>query len=119
MTKTVPYTIQFDPLGAYPSTEPSALVEATGFLAPWALEWAANPAPTEDLPSHMEACYGFGELHRLEGGTINPDGTFSYPGDPDLSPIMKLSAHGETFYVYPHAIVAFLSEYSTFVSRMD
>ena len=63
--------------------------------------------------------YNFG-LFEMKGGEVTEDGTFKYPGDPDLKWIAKITRKDETIYQYYYGIIAIIDkDGNTFVTRMD
>jgi hypothetical protein len=72
------------------------------------------------LKEALETQYGFGPLTEIKGATVDQDGVMSYPGDPDLYPLVEITRNDETFYMYQHAIVSIVSSNGNrFVTRMD
>lgn len=114
--------IYVDPHNKYSLTLDQT-IEACGFLLPWALDWfhEASPLP---LSEYLQQAYGFPSPHH-KGATIDSIGTFLYPDDPPLSPIIKLTFEREdtlsTLYIYPYALIAIQDAPTTsfFITRMD
>ena len=62
---------------------------------------------TDNLVKEALRNYGFGGPEM--GGTVNKEGIYSYPGDPDLFPIACCRLmNDKTIYIYEYAIVAFI-----------
>ena len=78
-----------------------------------------DPRPARE---QFDANYRHGGGWRpIEGFTLNPDGSLSYPGDPDLEPFAMMPLHDdETILFYPYALVAILRNgHKPEVARMD
>lgn len=112
------FQIKFDPLGKYPHLEKAQIVEALGILP----VWACDKRPEEGFEDCFKRCYDFW-MGDIGGETeIAEDGTYSYPDDPDMYPVLRLWDGEEEVLFYPHALVAIRtigSEYPAFVTRMD
>lgn len=105
--------VQFDPLDKFPNVPQARLVEACGILPHFVL--------TDDAPirANLEHCYQFG-IHESSGGSIDPDGMYHFPGDPDLAPMAVIRKGEERMFIYRSAIVAILGDDgSCFVTRCD
>ena len=113
--------VNYDPLGKYPTASQKQLSEACGLLPYWVAEWETLVRPTSDetLKSWLDKRYRFG-MYELEKSVIEDDGTYKYPGDPDMAPFLSIDL-GEygVFYQYPHAIAAVPTPDGYFVTRMD
>lgn len=83
--------------------------------------WALNPEFFHlPLKEALEIQYGFGSLIEIEGGSVTADGTYLYPGDPPLKPLIEIGRGDETYYQYDYAIIAIVQKSGeTFVTRMD
>ena len=113
-------TITIDPLDQYQDVPASDLLEGAGLLHDWILEAIAFSTPIkENLLFHYKP-YFLGEMN---GCTVTENGTLSYPGDPDLFPILKYTAPGtsEVLFIYKHGIVAIrdTKENTIWITRMD
>ena len=83
--------------------------------------WALNPFFFHmPLKEALEIQYGFGSLIEMNGGTVTDEGTYLYPDDPPLEPLIKIERGDETYYQYDYAIIAIVQKSGeTFVTRMD
>lgn len=104
--------------------KPQYIYEDCGLVPPWFIEWSIMTQAGVDTPplqEHMDSRYGFG-LYVMDGCTIKDDLTLTYPGDPDLSPLLAMGDENFMQFVqYPHAIVAMREKETDdwFVTRMD
>lgn len=103
-----------DPADSH-KTDPRYLFEMCGYLPQWALNPNMYDMPVKDVFNKM---YPFG-LFEINGATIGDNGKMSYPGDPDLYPFVEIDRFNEKVYIYQSAIVAIVSDKTTFVTRMD
>ena len=114
---------KLDPTGHFSgrNVPPKKLVEALGIVPYFVLsaaEDAQEPTARAVLDIMAEA-YGF-YLGDMEGGTVDAEGVYSYPEDPDLYPLIKWTV-GEKVdvFMYPYAIVAVRDGTNTIITRMD
>lgn len=117
MTDILEVKFNFDPLGAYANVSPYTLQDLAGFLP----GWAANPDYMDKpIREAMDIQYDFG-LHQFDPdkSSVDERGVYRYPGDPDMSPVLKITRGDEVMYVYEYGIVAFVNDAETFVTRMD
>ena len=72
-----------------------------------------------DFMPNIEKFYGF-PTYEMQG-TVDSDGVYHYPGDPDLQPLAKfiIPSLDLVGYQYDYGIVAFVSKDYTTVIRMD
>jgi hypothetical protein len=113
------YQLTFDPAKYWVNTSNSQayLIALCGYLPSFATHPAHLPLT---LKEKMEAMYGFGALRQLEGSSIHEYGVHSFPGDPDLYPILRIDRGAEHVYIYEHGLVAFSAPRGKyFVTRMD
>ena len=93
--------------------------ELVGLLPYWVNEYA-------DLSNHPRTfikgvldSYGF-PSPPMTGGEVDAEtGTFSYPGDPDMSPIAVSRLEGMTVYYYHYAMISFVTKNFTEMYRLD
>jgi hypothetical protein len=79
-------------------------------------QWISN----EDSRSYRDQIEShYGALYEISGGDVSEEGVFTFEHDPPLEPLITYSRNEEKMYVYRYAIVAFISEKETFVSRID
>ena len=107
---------QLDPLKKYNPVLDSQLIEGLGILPLWL---AQGKQLGEDAKTALTRRYQFYTGCDIEGGRIDAEGVYRYPGDPPLYPVMKVSDEKETVYFYPYAIVAVVNEEGTWITRMD
>lgn len=110
-------TITFDPYPYYKEAPREKLIEATGLLFPWALNWFVEQPPVS-LKDHMEEVYGFGPLYPM-GGELDKHKRFIYPGDEPMYPLLTMCNGNTCAVFYLHGIIAFIEPESTFITRMD
>lgn len=72
----------------------------------------------DEWKSEVEGNYGY-PVSEL-GGTVEENGVYKYPEDPDLLPLVvaKVSPY-KSVCIYTHGIVSMRSNGETFVCRMD
>jgi hypothetical protein len=76
------------------------VMAACGLIPFWFVEYASTPKPETGIKEYMSDRYGFGALFPMtiakepgdQGSTIHEDGSMTYPGDPELYPLMRLKA---------------------------
>ena len=112
--------INIDPTGHHVAlgAKRIPMIEACGLVPPWIIE---SPDYVEPLKPLLEEAYGFGPLYESEESTVNAKGVMSYPGDPDMYPLIRMERQDEVFYMYEYAMVAIVNKTTgeSFVSRMD
>jgi len=107
-----------DPTDSFASVSMNQCIETCGILPHWALHALHQSA---EIGEFMEGCYGF-PIYEMEGGEVEQDGTYTYPGDPKLPPIMVLYNGEKEILIYQYAIVAWRDRTlgaPAFVTRMD
>jgi hypothetical protein len=108
-----------DPLNAFPVLTHNAIVKRNSIYLEWAD--AANEIDPREIREGMEAFYRF-PCRPIKGVSLDIEtGLHSYPGDPDLSPLIKLGFEFTTVYIYEYSIIAFVdNENGAYVLvRMD
>ncbi len=107
--------ITTDPHNKYPKRSPQHLTEMCGLL--WA--WIVHNTH-ESMKDRLITSYPFysGEM---TGGALNLEGVYTYPGDPDLYPLMMFETHTEVCFVFEYGIVGVVNRTDgcTWVARMD
>jgi hypothetical protein len=94
---------------------PLRIMEAWCGIIPHFLK-ADDPSPCR---VQMERRYRF-PLYEIEGGTVDAQGVYHYPGDDPLPPLMSCDLRDETVHIYQHAIVAIRDPKGQwYVTRMD
>ena len=109
--------LTIDPNEAYPSASPVRIMGALGILPHWANARDESESAQSALVRHYDYYTG-----PFEGCTFEPNGDYTYPGDPVQHPIAKLDVPetGEVVYFYQHAFVAVKSAEGAFwMTRMD
>ena len=95
------------------------LIEALGILPIWVKEWVIF-GEHMDIVKYMTEAYGFGDLFEFKGGEILEDGTYRYPGDPDMPWVGKMDTPNGTAYFYESAILALpMPDGKHYITRMD
>jgi len=109
-------TITIDPLGKFSQTSEKSIIEACGII-PY---WIVNGDHDKKIMDIFREKYSFG-IHEMTGATILNNGTYLYPEDPPLYPLIRLHRGGEVMFQYDHAIVAVTRPDTgeTFITRMD
>jgi len=112
---TQDYMIAVDPKNHWPNVSASRLLEVPGTLLPWAIETEEGESVRDSFERNY--CCPVFEMQ----GEITDDGLFTYPGDPDLYPVVLLMTEKEDVFFYQYAIVAILNKDTgdTFITRMD
>ena len=107
--------IHFDPLREFTDIPQARLRDACGLLPGFVVSDAhLHLSLKETLDAQY--CCGLFDL----GGNVDAQGIYTYPGDPELHPFVKINRGDEIFYQYRNAIVAIVSEKGeTFITRMD
>ena len=114
-----------DPLNGFEGIKDSKLWEATGLIPYFVAEAAATAhlETAQDVMDVMNECYGFGlgDYNMLsEKGEVSPEGLYTYPEDPDMSPMVEFKFGEFTVWVYQYALVAVRDgEGNTIMQRMD
>lgn len=113
--------VSVDPNSAFTRAPQGRLVEACGIIPDFfihAIREGADGTAREALKA-MNDVYGF-PVSPMPGGEVDQYGTYRFPEDPPLEPLMKLEAPGGvTLYIYQYAIVALVDPEETIVTRMD
>lgn len=102
-----------DPTNSFAGVPVNRLVDACGFIPYW-----IDVTDERSFQQQIDDNYGFG-LFEIHGSKIAEDGTYIYPNDPDLKPYLKWERPGETAYMYAHALMSFIKDGKTFVTRVD
>lgn len=113
------YELAIDPNNKFPGVEQARILEACGLIPGWIMDWTLNHSEDLPLKDYLDQTYGFGLYAMGEKTTIDPDGTYHYPEDPDLHPLISFTTPLGTLYMYQYAIVAIPTEDGLFVTRMD
>jgi hypothetical protein len=118
--------ISIDPLDAFNDVKNKGkkLLDACGLLPYFVLSTAeTEPETAEEAMAAMEKCYGFGKMYDMleKGeGTVEADGTYTYPEDPDLKPLMTFELGNDIeILLYQHAFVVVRDKETTLMVRMD
>ncbi len=92
---------QLDPNKRFQKVNPERLAESLGLIPDFITE------DTDDVIQTALDRYGF-HLGGDMGGTILDDGTYKYPGDPELHPLSRCEAGGKVIFVYDYGIISFV-----------
>ena len=109
-----------DPHDMWPSS-PEDVFSWCGFLPNWVTEYGQANHLTMTLKQHLDNCYGFG-LYEMKGGKVEDDGSYTYPDDPTLHPLIQIELEGGAeFLQWEHGICAMRQSATEdwFVTRMD
>jgi len=90
-----------DPTNNFEGVDPDKLVKSVGYIPTF-----INPE-SDDVVKEALHHYGFGGPE-MTGGTIEEDGTYKYPEDPDLYPLCKGYAGDKLIFIYQFGIIAFV-----------
>jgi hypothetical protein len=114
-------TITPDPTGTFTGIKHNKLLAACGLL-PYFVQEAALSGPLDatDTMEVLKECYGF-PAAEMSGGKVTKDGTYQYPDEPDMAPMVsfKIDATDTEVLVYQLAIVAVRDSETTLITRMD
>ena len=107
--------ITVDPHNKFNHVPSEIMLEQCGLLLHW-----LEHGPQEFLKDRLISAYVF-YVGPMEGGTLRVDGTYIYPQDPDLYPIVSFEVADEICFIYEYGIVGVFnkSDGSTWVTRMD
>lgn len=117
--------IKIDPTGKITEDAPKGqlkehILDACGLIPHWVVSWNKEPeAGPKALFDFLDITYGFG-MHKM-GGTLDADGTYRYPQDPPLYPLISMETRDGTLYQYDYGIVAIPmgDQGGHFITRMD
>lgn len=87
----------------------------------WSIMCQVDAKDTPPIEEFMNTVYPFG-ISKMEGGGITDDFTHTYPGDPDLHPLLTMGDENFTQFIqYQYAIVAWREAETAdwFITRMD
>jgi hypothetical protein len=104
-----------DPMGKYDHMDETTFHNVIGWIPGWVFNAEFYDAPVKDALTEQ---YGFGELNSMNG-KLDEDGVYTYPEDPDLYPLIKMTRGDETVFQYPYGIVAIRNADGDFITRMD
>lgn len=107
------FNFVIDPTDSFIHVEPERLVDACGFIPYW-----IDVTDERSFQQQVDDNYGFG-LSEFNGAKVSGDGTYAYPDDPPLKPYLKWERPGEVAYMYAHAMMSFIKDGKTFVTRVD
>ena len=91
------------------------MTEACGIIPHWIRRLNHASIKERLLESYP---YFSGEM---VGGALHRDGTYTYPEDPDLFPLMSFESDTEICFIYVYGIVGIFNKEdgTTWVTRMD
>ena len=105
--------IIYDPLNMLPEDVTKYdMQQAIGIL----LDWARFPS--KDVGITMREMYGF-PIEPIKDGHISQDGTYNYPQDVPLFPVIQIDHPSQTVYLYRYALVGIVSKDKQEMYRMD
>lgn len=110
--------ITFDPHNKFKHLSNQDLANSVGALLYWAQNWREYGSIRKALEEQYRFFISWSQLEQGKAWVDN-EGTFTYPGDPDHSPILVIRNADEICYIYPYAIVAILSDEGNVWTRMD
>lgn len=108
-------TVTLDPNDKFSTVQKQYIADLLGILPFW-----IDPADPRPMREQFDTKYNFGILE-MQGGRIEEDGTYHYPGDPALHPVARAVLRDETIFFYQHSMVCIRNETTktTFMTRMD
>lgn len=106
-------TIFVDPNNKFPGVDSQNLLGFCGLIPGW-----IRDDPTLSFQEQVIGSYGL-PAPEMTGGVLDADGCYRYPDDPPLHPIVKWQRGEEVMYMYDLAIVSFVKDGVTFVTRVD
>ena len=109
-----------DPTKNFTRLDPRQIVEACGIVPHW-MEHVTDLTPAKD---QIEAMYGFGTLSESKGGSVALDGSYKYPEDPVLYPLMSWKYMRddkvmEEVFFYEYDMLAIRTGGVVFMTRVD
>ena len=110
-------TTTYDPSKKHPTMDEATIDEYCAIL-PY---WVNNTPDGVDLVESLTTQYGFGTMLAMKGGIVSSTGTYSYPKDPDLYPLLRIDRVHETVFIYHYGIVSILYKDGrpSYTTRMD
>lgn len=119
-TKVSNFEVLLDPHDAFKSVPTESLTTACGLIPGFVFCEAGS---TLSLAERCQKHYQFGLIPML-GGEVDLDGTYRYPEDPPLHPLLRIRdltlSEDQAMFIYEHAIVSFVTGgEETLVVRMD
>lgn len=81
--------------------------------------WLDN-SEEETAFNALKSQYLYGFMSESKDTEIEEDGTYLYPGDPPIYPIVKITRGKETVYIYHYGLVAIVQPNGdSYATRMD
>ena len=107
-----------DPTHSYTHAEPQHILEVMGYLPQWLDEGLSLG---EDCQTALTSRYSYySGPSSIKELTFEMDGSYTYPGDEKVAPLLTLKREDETLHFYPHAFVVVIkSDGDTWMTRMD
>lgn len=106
-----------DPLSKFENYTPDDIMDVCGFIPQWLV---AEELIEYDALTALDKAYQWGPLTHLEKSVVNEDGSYSYPGDPDMYPLIIIKRGKDTVIQYQYGMVAIKVDDKPFVvTRMD
>ena len=93
-----------DPLLKHGEWTQKQIIEMLGLVPNWAAEGLVNDADGGMKETLINNYPYYGGA--MTGGTIEEDGTYHYPEDPPLYPLVSMRGKNETFFMYEYGMVA-------------
>lgn len=110
-------SLEIDPTSGFDPSKKDEILQSLGLIPTFINN---RNVPDYGFKTAFEKEYSFG-IHEIEGGNVDENGTFSYPGDPKLQPLAVYRSSKESCYQYLYGIIAIVNNSTgdTFVTRMD
>ena len=96
--------------------QPGMTPDCLGLLPDFLQEADPRPARDQIAENHCGGWDSFkgGTLSLGEPGDVKPVGTYSYPGDPDMTPLAVSKLRDEVIFLYPADFVAIVQSDGTY-----
>ena len=110
--------VSFDPMGTHGIVTDELkqrALGACGMLYPWLIQ-----GTQDSMKDRLITAYPF-YIGEMKGGTLNEDGSYQYPGDPDLHALVKFETDIELCFVFEYGMVGVINKDTkeTWMTRMD
>lgn len=105
-----------DPLKKYTTAGYDVMANMIGPIPTW-----VNFDDKRPFSEQVQEKYPFGDVTSwdVSSSTVSDEGVYSYPGDPDLSPLMSWGRGDDRMYLYEYGIIAFVEDGVLKMGRVD
>ena len=108
-------TVVIDPLDKFPDLSEKQIMEICGLIPYWILTPEHINLSIKEI---LEIEYKWG-MNYFDKGEIGRDGTFYYPEDPPIYPLILMKREKEILYQYESGMVSFTDNGHKYITRMD